>query len=406
MGATGKSTFPGPERGVIAWQVQADKISGEPSVGIDGNIYIPLESGDILALNTDGEELWCRPLLGGGGKPLQDISTPAIRADGSLIVAAIGRVACLEPDGELRWEKRIDGLPSSPCINAQGRIFISAWSFDWAGMYVISPAGQSVGLDDPRVKEGWRAGRFVFISAPCVDEEGRVYLAYRDNITPPEAYTWDPIDEVREDYEYRCVIFDTDGKKLGRFSAYRNHHPYPTAVSVSQKGNACYTHPAYPELVCFTLQDVLTDDRQYTEACQWSWDRSRDKDSEGKKGLSYALKPYGYVSLLDDEHVWFRTSKNREPTDVILMMDASEMHTKGRLIHEVRRVSAPVEAEIVIDSLERAYVGSSDGKIHVYDEKAELIKVIDIESPIKALAIGLDSSLIVGTSNQKILMVK
>ena len=315
-GSTGKSSYSGPDREEIIWESKVGNFSGEPAIDSDGNIHSPLKSEELVAISSDGKELWRKSLIGYSGKPLRGITTPLIREDGSLITAALRKVVCLEPTGEQRWEKTIDGLPSAPNIGPQGTIYVSAWSIDWAGMYVISPEGESIGCDDPKVKKGWRAGRFVSISPPSIDNEGNVYLPFRDNITHPEAYTWDPIDEVDEDYQYQCVVFDPEGNKLGKFYPHTRSFAYPTSVSINNKGCAHYIQASWPGLVCFTLGDILTDKAKYNEKFQWSWDIYRD-DEDGKEGESYMHKPAGYVSILDENRVWFRTTKNLSSTKII-----------------------------------------------------------------------------------------
>ncbi|MGD2072824.1 MAG: hypothetical protein PVG65_04985, partial [Candidatus Thorarchaeota archaeon] len=130
--ATGKSTFPGPSNDKVIWIKKVGKSSGEPSVGLDGSIYLPLKSEELVAISSDGSELWKKGLIGHRDAYLRGITTPAIRSDSSLIVAAMRKVECLEPDGTQRWEKTIDGLPKAPNIGPQGIIYVSAWSIDWA----------------------------------------------------------------------------------------------------------------------------------------------------------------------------------------------------------------------------------------------------------------------------------
>lgn len=273
-------------------------------------------------------------------------------------------------------------------------------------MYVISPEGDSIGCDDPKVKKGWRSGRFVSISPPSIDPEGNVYLPFRDNITHPEAYTWDPIDEVKEDYQYQCVVFDSEGNKLGRFYPHTRSFVYPTSVSINNKGLAHYLHASWPGLVCFTLEDILTDKAKYNDKFQWSWDIFRDAGENGNKGPSFKHKPAGYVAILDENRVWFRTVKYLNSINLIVQIDASEANTKDILDRIAVRVSGRVEADPIIDSNERLYIGTIKGKIHIIDSQGKELQIIDVGHPISSLVIGPDNSLVFTTKDKHLCLVR
>ena len=130
-GSTGKSSYSGPEGDKIIWELKVGVFSSEPAINFDGNLFIPLKSEELVAISSDGKEMWRKSLMGYSGKPLRGITTPLIRGDGSLITAALRKIVCLEPTGDQRWEKIIDGLPSAPNIGPQGTIYVSAWSIDW-----------------------------------------------------------------------------------------------------------------------------------------------------------------------------------------------------------------------------------------------------------------------------------
>lgn len=405
-GSSGKSAFPGPENDVIIWELDVGEISSEPVIGQDGIIYLPLKTEELVSISQNGEILWRQPLIGFRKKPLRGITTPAVRSDGSLIVAALRKVVCLESNGEQRWEKTIDGLPSAPNISPGGTIYISAWSIDWAGIYVISPDGDSTGLDDPKLTANWRAGRFVGVSPPALDQKGNVYVPFRENRTHPEAYTWDPIDEVEEEYYYECAIFDPMGKKGRRFVAGTRTFVYPTTVSINGKGWVHYISASWPGLVCFTFEDLITDKKDANKNCQWNWDKFRDSDSKDNYGPAYDHKASGYAGLDENNQVWFRLSKNLIPTNKILKVDTSKIETKNSMKWEVFALSATIKADPVIDSNNLAYIGTTDGKIYVFDSKGKQIRIIDIVHPVKALAIGSNASLIVTTKNNKIILIR
>ncbi|MHA1255036.1 MAG: hypothetical protein ACTSPS_05480 [Promethearchaeota archaeon] len=57
-GSTGKSFYSGPDGEEIIWESKVGNFSGEPAIDSDGNIYIPLKSEELVALSSDGKELW------------------------------------------------------------------------------------------------------------------------------------------------------------------------------------------------------------------------------------------------------------------------------------------------------------------------------------------------------------
>ena len=443
-GATGKSAFPGPSSNKVIWTEKVGKSSGEPSVGLDGSIYLPLESEELVTMSSDGSELWKKGLIGHRDEYLRGITTPAIRADGSLIVAALRKVACLEPDGTKRWEKTIDGLPKAPNIGPKGIIYVSAWSIDWAGMYVISPEGESFGQDDPMISDRWSVERGVTIFPAAIDRDGNVFVAYRSNATHPEAYTWDPIDEVDENFFYNCVIFDSEGNKIGDFIPKHPRHvcyPLPTSgtlipnsVSISPDNLVHYLGGGYGVLLAFSLSDVLAIKRPknfawihyYTEwssrrekiiekmisACKWTWHNNSDKDSKGMKGPAYARMTVSYPALADDSIMWVRLSSKwsssiePRPSSMILRIDSSRIKKHQELLWNHFTLPANIGASPIIDSNGIVYAGCNNGNVYTLDSDGTIIQTIEVGHPVSSLAIGLDESLIVITKNGKICLVR
>ncbi len=404
--ASAKSTFPGPKGDSVVWKRKIGLASGEPAIGLNSEIYLPLASKELVMISSKGEELWRQSFMGFSGKSLRGITTPVVRADGSIIAAVFRKVFCLETDGKQRWEKTIDGIPSAPNISSRGTIYVSAWSIDWAGMYVISPKGESSGKDDPRIKKRWNTGRYVNVAAAAIDNKGRVYVPYRDNITHPEAYTWDPIDEVEEEYQYETIIFDSEGSKLGKYNAYisKVSSVYPTTISINKQGLVHYSHGGYPGLVSFSFDDPLPGKNRYRKKKKWTWDLYRDKDND-KEGPAYSHNAYGYVAL-DKNRVWFRTSKNLSSTRIIVQINTSKVETKKTISWNIFDVSSTAEADPIIDNNGLVYIGTTNGKIHVFSSNGEKIRVIDIKHPISTMIIGPDASLVTTTQDGYICLVQ
>ena len=443
-GATGNSTFPGPSNDKVVWTKKVGKSSGESAVGLDGSIYLPLKSEELIAISPDGSELWKKGLIGHRDVHLRGITTPAIRADGSLIVAAMRKVECLEPDGTKRWEKTIDGLPKAPNIGPQGIIYISAWSIDWAGMYVISPEGESFGQDDPMISDRWDAQRGVTIFPATIDKDGNVFVAFRSNVTHPEAYTWDPPDEVDEDFFYNCVIFGSEGNKIGDFipkNPHQTFYPAPTtgecifnSVSINADNLVHYLGGGFGDFFVFALSDILAIERPknfalvhyYTEfsqrrtniiekmiqACQWNWHRYRDIDDKEKRGPAFGRQTSPYPAIANNSMVWIRlTSKwssgiQPRPSNMLLQLDSSRIKKHKELHWNHFTLPANIGSSPIIDSNGIVYAGCNNGNVYALDSDGTILQTIEVGHPVSSLAIGLDESLVVVTKNGTISLVQ
>ena len=447
-GATGKSTFPGPSGDKVVWTKKVGKPSGEPALGLDGSIYLPLESEELVAIDSDGSELWKKGLIGHRDVYLRGITTPAIRTDGSLIVAAMRKVACLEPDGTQRWEKTIDGLPKAPNIGPQGIIYVSAWSIDWAGMYIISPEGESFGQDDPMISDRWHAKRGATTFPVTIDIDGNVFVAYRNNATHPSAYDWE--DEVVEEFFYNCIVFDSEGNKISDFLPKNPGQPlYPSptssecvfnSISINTDNLVYYLGGGHGDILVFALSEILAIERpinfdwgpyycEYSsyrnkiietmiQTCRWHWYYEQDIDSNGKKGPIYDQRPISYPALADGSVVWVRLAQKSysatQPSDKILRIDASRIkkqqvdfdHFKIPANYDHFKLPANIGASPIIDGTGIVYVGCDNGNVYALGPDGTIIQAIEVGHPVSSLVIGLDESLIVVTKNGKICLIQ
>jgi outer membrane protein assembly factor BamB len=432
----------------VVWIKKVGKNSGEPAVGLDGTIYVSLQSEELVAIISDGSQLWKKGLVGHRDAYLRGITTPAIRADGSLIVAAMRKVACLEPDGTSRWEKTIDGLPMTPNIGPQGIIYVSAWSIDWAGVYVISPEGESFGQDDPIISNRWHAKIGTTTFPAAIDEDGNVFVAYRNNATHPSTYGWG--DEYPEEFFYNCVIFDSEGNKISDFlpkGPARPLYPSPTtgtcvfnSVSISTDNLVHYMGGGPSEIFAFALSDILVIERpknfdwgpyyceysadrnkiieEMNQACRWLWHDMRDIDSNGKKGPIYDQNTISYPALADDSVVWVRlaqkTFSHDQPSDTILRIDGSKIkeqkiyfgYFKVPANYDHFKLPANIGASQIIDSNGIVYAGCDNGNVYTLDPDGTILQTIDVDQPVSSLVIGLDESLIVVTKNGNVCLVR
>ena len=121
-------------------------------------IYLGATDGHLYALRSDGSAKWT--FAGAPGESLAD--TPAIRADGTVIVSAAspgaGQVYAVSEMGALVWKAKLPfvptGAPPSPTVDADGTIYVSesyqlvalhsdgspAWHADAGIEYAMVPA--------------------------------------------------------------------------------------------------------------------------------------------------------------------------------------------------------------------------------------------------------------------------
>ncbi|MHA1479927.1 MAG: outer membrane protein assembly factor BamB family protein [Candidatus Thorarchaeota archaeon] len=422
IGNTGRSKFSGPDSGTIRWKVKIGKGLKEPSVGLEGTVYVPTDT-KLTAIDSSGEILWAEEIYGFRKVPLKGMTTPAIREDGSLIVGSLGRVSCLETDGSERWFHNIDGIPSAPNIGPNGTIYVSAWSFDWAGMYVISPEGVPVGRDDPKIFDKWLAQRHNEVSPASIDSEGNVFIAFHANYTHPEAYSWDPPDEVDESFFYAVSIFNPEGDRIGMFVTYiynsGRHHLNAVCINYNV---IHYQGGPYGALYVFGLEDLLAlevpPDKLFLRnfyfyestmksdkmrrnwisdalgKCKWSWHHEYNGGCE----------VIGYPVIGDDNSVFARiicrrsSSKPNPSTKRIDRFWLTGAGAENDLMCSTIKLQERITCNPVLDSRNRLYVGSTGGTIFMLDSKDATI-VAQLDRSISSVIIGPEESIVALTSN-------
>ncbi|PTY06311.1 hypothetical protein DB347_12820 [Opitutaceae bacterium EW11] len=117
--------------GSLKWTFDAaDVIDSSPVIGNDGTVYVGSLGGRLFALNPDGTEKWRYPRADQAA--LKSISsTPAVRADGSILFGTGGggtsgnAVYALRADGTLLWSTALgDWVDSSPLVSDDGAIYV------------------------------------------------------------------------------------------------------------------------------------------------------------------------------------------------------------------------------------------------------------------------------------------
>jgi len=200
-GLRGRSAAVGPASPTVKWVFPA-QVTAQPAVAADGTIYFGTEDGTLVALRADGSVKWT--FAAGGSVSFG--GTPAIRADGSVLVGArsgaadTGQLYAVSSTGTLLWmvdtSRATNLAPPSPSVADDGTIYISsayhlyaihpdgspAWQADAGDEYVIVPAigadgtvyvGGQYGLQafTPGGQQKWAFGPCADLVSECTSQE-------------------------------------------------------------------------------------------------------------------------------------------------------------------------------------------------------------------------------------------
>ncbi|MBI2451143.1 MAG: PQQ-binding-like beta-propeller repeat protein [Parcubacteria group bacterium] len=171
MQHSGKSVFVGIDTPVSKWFLNLpDFVFFELAIGNEGVLFGKTRSDQLLAINPDGTLKWQLQLE---PSPIFTLgSTPAIAADGAIIIGA-KKIYAVNPDGSIRWsfESPADEFSrSSPAIGSDGTIYIASTNLSVAKLFAINPDGtlkwqQPVG--------------FLSFDSPAVANDGTIYIRAR-----------------------------------------------------------------------------------------------------------------------------------------------------------------------------------------------------------------------------------
>ncbi len=181
---TGRSQYAVPSEHSLLWKFNVDGMPGNPAIGADGIIYLPVgllnknTVGYLYAIKPDGSLKWRYQFEG-----LPSSTTPAIAADGTIYVhmngnegniVAVEKLYAINPDGTLKWLFIFNEgagvftsyIISSPAIGADGTIY--AGSND-TRLYAINKDGTLK----------WRKSTtFSSInSSPAISKDGTIYIS-------------------------------------------------------------------------------------------------------------------------------------------------------------------------------------------------------------------------------------
>jgi large repetitive protein len=148
--------------GSVKWRFSdRGPFTAQPAVGPNGNVYFGSldNEGALYAFNAEGTNLWKRLTKAA-------IRTgPIISPEGTVIVANLNqRLFSLRSDGSTNW---LGGLPSSgfstPALGSDGTLHFGMMNNE---LITITASG----------KRGWTFAGGSDLSAPALDENGRLYF--------------------------------------------------------------------------------------------------------------------------------------------------------------------------------------------------------------------------------------
>jgi hypothetical protein len=140
--STGRSKYPGPVTGSVAWSIDTVSLNCGISLGEDGAVYfsphVVASKSGLYKVSIEGEVVWFYDT----GYSISNMTTPMITKDGTIIACngMRGSVFAINPDGSLKWEYEIGELILQRGINIgkDGTIYVIDSN---KTLYAISPTG-------------------------------------------------------------------------------------------------------------------------------------------------------------------------------------------------------------------------------------------------------------------------
>lgn len=156
---TGRSGFTGPLEPTVLWMIEIPSLFSPPVIGQEGTIYIPSGGGQaVVAVSIEGAPMWRYGSAGGvRSSPalFTKISPEGIKEEVAYVGLPTGELVALNSQGEVLWS-----LPtgernlSSPTVGPSGTLYLGAgvkvfavspegrikWEFPTQGLVLSSPA--------------------------------------------------------------------------------------------------------------------------------------------------------------------------------------------------------------------------------------------------------------------------
>lgn len=160
--------------GKLKWRLSSDNpIIASPAIASDGSVYIASADGYLYALRSEGTLAWRFQ----SGLPIT--IDPVVSADGAIYIVS-GQIlyAIRSSDGLQKWYLDIKANPSSPVLDSDGTVYISA---DSGYVYGINST-------DGKVKTSFKTDTKAALSSPIIGRNSILYVGSADL----HLYAFDP----------------------------------------------------------------------------------------------------------------------------------------------------------------------------------------------------------------------
>ncbi|MCB9601452.1 MAG: PQQ-binding-like beta-propeller repeat protein [Sandaracinus sp.] len=177
---TGRSAYVGPRAAELAWRHETTgRITAQPVVGPEGEVYVADHGGTLHALTPYGRERWSREL----GGPIY--STPFVDDQGNVYVGSDARaISSFTSEGDLRWRLPTEGDADTGLTQGpNGRLHVAAG----AELFALERDGT--------VRWSFRASGKIF-TTPAIADDGTIYVGSQDD----HLYAISPDGELRWSY--------------------------------------------------------------------------------------------------------------------------------------------------------------------------------------------------------------
>ena len=219
---TNRSPYVSAQQGKIKWSCFLEGITSNPSVALDGTVYLTRRDGswaELVAVDPNGMIKWTFTSYG--------YHQPALAEDGSIYAdgGGTGNIYAVSPVGEALWQVYVGGVRADLTVGPAGNIYVAntsgecfaiepdgtvKWVYQLGGVCFDAAAvgldGTSYfGCDDSRVyainPDGtlkWTYLADAEVDSPAIGPDGTVYVATDDKellaISPEGEKLWSIVD--------------------------------------------------------------------------------------------------------------------------------------------------------------------------------------------------------------------
>jgi hypothetical protein len=164
----------------VRWRFNGADLPGQTQTSLVLNAIVPEQAGAYAAVVSNGGKplltrvaLLSAPLPGQPGSKVWECdidgwwnlhSTPAVAPNGTVYVAAAGKLRAIKPGGAEQWSVSLPILYSSPSVGPDGTVYVGGWGEN--RLFAVRP-------DGTRKWDFATGGRFT--AGPAIAADGAIY---------------------------------------------------------------------------------------------------------------------------------------------------------------------------------------------------------------------------------------